>query len=123
MQNGPYIMLPGKNLKMHLFRNVTFLYYHNRAITVVANTMGSKKHLSRVIKSEIFKREKSGVSARLWLPVGTGKVAGAVSPLATPPGHLSSRPLPPASQSCQTRTDPESQVEDTVMSLQLLCEQ
>lgn len=60
---------------MHLFRNVTFLYYHNRAITVVANTMGSKKHLSRVIKWEIFKREKSGVSARLWLPVGTGKVA------------------------------------------------
>ena len=57
MQNDPYIMLPGKNLKMHLFHNVTFLYYHNRAITVVANTMGykkKKKHLRRVMKLEIF---------------------------------------------------------------------
>lgn len=71
MQNDPYIMLPGKNLKMHLFHNVTFLYYHNRAITVVANTMGSKKknetkHLRRVMKLEIFfKREKFGASPRL----------------------------------------------------------
>lgn len=54
----------GKNLKMHLFHNVTFLYYHNRAITVVANTMGSKKkHLRRVTKLEFFL--KGGNSERL----------------------------------------------------------
>ena len=65
----------GKNLKMHLFHNVTFLYYHNRAITVVANTMGSKKkHLRRVTKLEFFfKRGKFGASPRLYLPVGTGR--------------------------------------------------
>lgn len=79
MQNDPYIMLPGKNLKMHLFHNVTFLYYHNRAITVVANTMGSKKKKKTPKESyeigNFFKREKFGASPRLQLPVAMGRVA------------------------------------------------
>lgn len=33
-------MLPAKSLKMHSFPNVTFLHYHNRAVTVSPTRAG-----------------------------------------------------------------------------------
>ena len=93
MQNDPYIMLPGKNLKMHLFHNVTFLYYHNRAITVVANTMGSKKkkkHLRRVMKLEIFLKGEIWNISKIIAASGDGESGRDVSPPASPSGRPSS---------------------------------